>query len=79
VHILYLGPHAPRLTPKEIHLLHGIWLELSKEVAPLELHHCDIVHYALENVRYELANGRREEVIARMTEHLQTAQQNRLQ
>ena len=26
-HIFYLGPHAPHLTPKEIDLLHGIWLE----------------------------------------------------
>ena len=27
--IFYLGPHAPHLTPKEIDLLHSIWLELS--------------------------------------------------
>ena len=25
--VFYLGPHAPRLTVKEIDLLHGIWLE----------------------------------------------------
>jgi hypothetical protein len=37
--VFYLGPHAPRLTTKEIDLLHGIWLELSNEVAPEELHH----------------------------------------
>ena len=30
----YLGPHAPRLTAKEIDLLHNIWLELSNNVAP---------------------------------------------
>src|SRR5690349_21644857 len=44
-HIFYLGPHAPRLTPREIDLLHGIWLELSNDVAPEELHHHDVVHF----------------------------------
>ena len=29
--IFYLGPHAPRLTPKEIDLLHKIWLKLQRE------------------------------------------------
>src|SRR3984893_13064980 len=37
-HIFYLGPHTPRLTPKEIDLLHGIWLELSSDLAPQEIH-----------------------------------------
>ena len=31
--IFYLGPHAPRLTPKEIDLLHQIWLKLSDKLA----------------------------------------------
>ena len=30
--IFYLGPHAPRLTPKEIDLLHKIWLELGDKL-----------------------------------------------
>src|SRR6202140_3065263 len=49
--VFYLGPHAPRLTSKEIDLLHGIWLELSNEVAPEELHHHDVVHIALEELQ----------------------------
>ena len=28
-HVIYLGPHAPHLTPKEIDLLHRIWLDTS--------------------------------------------------
>ena len=31
--IFYLGPHAPRLTPKEIDLLHKLWLESSEQAA----------------------------------------------
>src|SRR5438309_396770 len=46
--VFYLGPHAPHLTPKEVDLLHTIWLELSQSVAPEELHHHDVVHFALQ-------------------------------
>ncbi|HLH29566.1 MAG TPA: APC family permease [Terriglobia bacterium] len=69
--IFYLGPHAPHLTPKEIDLLHGIWLEFSNEVAPEEIHHHDVVHFALEELQHELTNSKREEVVARLRRHLQ--------
>ncbi len=69
-HIFYLGPHAPRLTAKEIDLLHGLWLELSNEVAPEELHHHDVVHVALEELRKEIVNGRRNEIVDSLRQHL---------
>jgi amino acid transporter len=69
-HIFYLGPHAPRLTAKEIDLLHGIWLDLSNEVAPEELHHHDVVHIALEELRADLHDGRREEIVDTLKKHL---------
>src|SRR5262249_44307433 len=59
-HTFYLGPHAPHLTAKEIDLLHGIWLELSSELAPEELHHHDIVHFALDELRQEMDGPGRE-------------------
>jgi len=69
-HIFYLGPHPPRLTTKEIDLLHGIWLELSNEVAPEELHHHDVVHIALEELRRNITDGRRQEIIDALRKHL---------
>jgi hypothetical protein len=69
-HVFYLGPHAPRLTSKEIDLLHGIWLELSSEVAPEELHHHDVVHIALEELRKSIDNGKRAEIIGALRQHL---------
>ncbi|HXC31913.1 MAG TPA: amino acid permease [Verrucomicrobiae bacterium] len=69
-HIFYLGPHAPRLTAKEIDLLHGLWLELSNEVAPEELHHHDVVHVALEELRKDILNGRRDEIVDSLRRHL---------
>jgi hypothetical protein len=70
-HVFYLGPHAPHLTPKEIDLLHSIWLELSSDVAPEEIHHHDVVHFALEELRQELSNTERAEILRRLQQHLE--------
>ncbi len=69
--IVYLGPHAPRLTPKEIDLLHNIWLRLSEDVAPEEVHHHDVVHFALSELEREMEAGGEQEVIRRLREHLE--------
>ncbi len=78
MNVFYMGPHAPQLTPKEIDLLHGIWLELSNEVAPEELHHHDIVHFALEELQKEVHNSRRQEIIDGLRKHLSDIRQQRL-
>ena len=77
-HLFYLGPHSPHLTPKETDLLHGIWLELSAEVAPEELHHHDIVHFALEELRQELNQSRRADILAALRRHLQSISHQRV-
>jgi amino acid transporter len=77
-HVFYLGPHAPHLTPKEIDLLHGIWLELSNEVAPEEIHHHDVVHYALERLKHCLRDSERDEVLREVREHLREIKNRRL-
>jgi amino acid transporter len=75
--IFYLGPHAPHLTPKEIDLLHGIWLELSNEVAPDEIHHHDVVHFALEELEHDINNSERREVVNRLRRHLHNVRDRR--
>jgi hypothetical protein len=70
-HVFYLGPHAPHLTPKEIDLLHSIWLQLSDAVAPAELHHHDIVHLGLERLRRDLNGNEKEQLCRDVKEHLQ--------
>ncbi|HEV2383078.1 MAG TPA: APC family permease [Terriglobia bacterium] len=69
-YVSYLGPHAPRLTRKEIDLLHSIWLSFSTQVSPLELHHHDIVHFALNEIEKEIAEGKHDEVLERLQRHL---------
>ena len=76
-HIFYLGPHAPHLTPKEIDLLHSLWLQISNEVAPEEIHHHDVVHFALEELREDLSDSRREDVLHRLRHHLQEIKDRR--
>jgi len=68
--VFYLGPHAPRLTPKEIDLLHRIWLDLSDQLPGEEIHHHDIVHFALSEVEREIGEREKNGVLARLREHL---------
>jgi amino acid transporter len=75
--IFYLGPHAPRLTPKEIDLLHNIWLKLSNKLPGIELHHHDIVHFALDEVEREIAQGKGDDVLERLRQHLMDIQGRR--
>ena len=72
-----LGPHAPNLTANEINLLHRLWLRFSDSVAPLELHHHDVVHFALEEVQKELEDGNEDSVVNRLRSHLEENQKKR--
>jgi len=76
--IFYLGPHAPRLTPKEIDLLHKVWLEFSDRLPGQEMHHHDIIHFALDEVEREIADGKGDEVLQRLRDHLQAIKDHRL-
>ena len=67
-----LGPHAPNLTANEVNLIHRLWLRFSDNIAPLEMHHHDVVHFALEEVLKEVDEGREEEVIARLRAHIES-------
>jgi amino acid transporter len=76
--IFYLGPHAPRLTPNEIDLLHRIWLQLSQQLPGQEIHHHDIVHFALTELEREIAAGDDRAVLERLRDHLNEIQGRRL-
>jgi len=67
-----LGPHAPNLTANEVNLIHRLWLRFSENTGPLELHHHDVVHFALEEVQKELEEGQEEALVARLREHLES-------
>ncbi|HLW82100.1 MAG TPA: APC family permease [Candidatus Acidoferrales bacterium] len=75
--IFYLGPHSPHLTPKEIDLLHNIWLQLSSELSGEELHHHDIVHFALTELEREISEGQDGQVLERLRQHLREIKDRR--
>jgi len=76
--IFYLGPHAPRLTPKEIDLLHKVWLEFSDKLPGTELHHHDIIHFALDELEREVSQGQGGAVLERLRDHLDQIQNRRI-
>jgi amino acid transporter len=65
-----LGPHAPNLTANEVNLLHSLWLRFSDVLAPQELHHHDVVHFALQEVKKEIEDGQEDAVVKRLRDHL---------
>jgi amino acid transporter len=69
-----LGPHAPNLTSNEVNLLHRLWLRFSDVLAPQELHHHDVVHFALEEVKKEIEDGKEDAVVQRLRAHLEANQ-----
>jgi hypothetical protein len=75
--IFYLGPHVPRLTAKEIDLLHNVWLQLSEKLGSEELHHHDIVHFALDELEREIEQGQMPDVIERLRQHLNAIKDRR--
>ena len=72
-----LGPHAPNLTANEVNLLHRLWLRFSDAVAPLEMHHHDVVHFALEEVQKEMDEGHEDVVVNRLRAHLEEIQKKK--
>jgi hypothetical protein len=72
-----LGPHAPNLTANEVNLLHRLWLRFSDAVAPMEIHHHDVVHFALEEVKKEVEEGHEDIVVSRLRAHLEANQKKK--
>jgi hypothetical protein len=55
-----------------------MWLQFSEKLPGEELHHHDIIHFALTEVEREIAQGHGDEVLERLLEHLREIQTRRL-
>ncbi len=69
--LFFLGPHAPHLTANEVGLVHRTWLHYSELLAPEEVHHHDIVHFAMNELEREREEGKEAEVLERLRRHLE--------
>lgn len=54
----HIGPHAPQLGGDDVHLVHRLWLNISRDPAFTNLHHSDIVTYALTRLASDYARDK---------------------
>jgi magnesium transporter len=57
--VYHIGAHPPSLTPKDLELIHRVWLDATKTVGP-HVHHHDVVRAALTQMEQQLTGPQRE-------------------
>ncbi len=60
VKIFYIGPHAPNLSPDDVQLVHRLWLNMRRDPSMPDLHHSDIITYALTRLAGQYAREKQE-------------------
>ena len=58
-----IGPHTPSIKPEDVHLIHRLWLNITREPGLDKLHHHDIVTEALTRFAREYAGRDRQEIL----------------
>ena len=51
----YIGPHAPKLSPDDVQLVHRLWVNMHRDPSMQDLHHSDIITYALTKLAGQYA------------------------
>jgi hypothetical protein len=54
----HIGPHAPTIEPHEVQLVHRLWLNIRRFPDMQDLHHSDILTYALTHMAGEFARDK---------------------
>ncbi|MGC9159059.1 MAG: APC family permease [Terracidiphilus sp.] len=58
--VFYIGPHAPALSPDDVQLVHRLWLNMRRDPSMQDLHHSDIITYALTRLAGQYARDKQE-------------------
>jgi hypothetical protein len=53
--VFFIGPHAPALSPEDVQLVHRLWLNMRRDPSAVDLHHSDIITYALTRLASQYA------------------------
>jgi len=53
--VFYIGPHAPALSADDVQLVHRLWLNMRRDPTVPDLHHSDIITYALTRLAGQYA------------------------
>jgi hypothetical protein len=65
-----LGPHAPRMRPQDVELMHQLWLSITADPKFAGAHHYHIVALALEELRRELSTEQRAELLQKLQDEM---------
>jgi len=58
--VFYIGPHAPALSPEDVQLVHRLWLNMRRDPTAADLHHSDIITYALTRLASQYAREKQD-------------------
>jgi hypothetical protein len=58
--VFFIGPHAPALSPEDVQLVHRLWLNMRRDPSAGDLHHSDIITYALTRLASQYAREKAE-------------------
>jgi hypothetical protein len=67
-----LGPHAPRMRPQDVELMHQLWLNITADPKFAGAHHYHIVALALEELKRELSTEQRAELLKKLQNEMNT-------
>src|ERR1700688_2706327 len=65
-----LGPHAPRMRPQDVELMHKLWLNITCDPKFAGAHHYHVVALALEELQRELGTDQRAELLQKLLEEM---------
>ncbi len=54
----HIGPHAPTIEPDDVQLVHRLWLQLRRDPELQDLHHSDILTYAITRLADEYVHDK---------------------
>jgi amino acid transporter len=58
--VFFIGPHAPTLSPDDVQLVHRLWLNMRRDPSAADLHHSDIITFALTRLAGQYAREKAE-------------------
>jgi len=65
-----LGPHAPRMRPQDLELMHKVWLDVTTDPRYAGAHHYHVVALALEELQRELDSEKRSELLQKLLDDM---------
>ena len=61
-----IGPHTPSMKTEDIHMVHRLWLNITREPGLDKLHHHDILTQALSRFARDYSGQQREEILRQL-------------